>query len=998
MLNQENAPREKTRGVHPLHRWAAVAAVALAVPAVVLLVVRLNLWMMSLMNRRDLGELCNRNHELLNRADRGTLLACLEHADAGNRVKALEELRQSDSLSEANLPSLRRALADPDLPVRVAAGCALDSLGFMAGPAMPEAVLALRDPDPQVRFQASNLLSLLGAGAAEATPELVAVLRDRQAAGRVEAAHALRRVDGLPEQAAEDLLSALDPSEDPKFAEAVACLLVGSPHASPAVADRLRILCERWTGEERGSIAWALSVMAPGDPAVRRWLEEELSDPSIQKRSNAALCAVALGEDAAPLVPGLLRVVTDPNEEGGSRWSSPFSWTTTPIPGLLEGVLALARDPQHPGRAAALRHVGRFASATEEVRTLLADCIREPDAEIRRAAYRSLRDLGSEMASLRPLVVELLGKETDELTLAAGFEALGAFGPPEEEGLTEVLAVLASDLQSRGLSPETMPGASFTAWSSPGIPTAAARLRTARLYALAALAPKHELALPIARRELSEAESFPAGVVLLAEAGGSAEESANKIARLLFWGSDAEQECYVAAISRIDRKQGGSIPTLRKNLTQSAAVIGRQSAEALGSLGPAAASAVDVLIAALDAEAPTAAVAAADALGEIGSAARAAIPSLVRLRGCGVPRLVEAGLRALGHIGIAEPAVLDALEAALRDGPEEARAAAGDALTCLGPSATPIARSLVRLAEPRSPSVPRWGWIILVAAGERDPAAIPHLIRAVETGRSWEERTAAAAALAEMGPAAAAAAPALQRMLHWFVEGCGFCELRLSKPRSFPARMFSRIDDESPLEARFEITVPRGDPELLPALLDALEKVGGADLRSLSSAEAATRMQQVRDAQAGLLALGHAGPRARAFLPYLRRCSRRAIPPMNNGLQLWARWACSRIGDEAPGLGEELVRLVGAGRPATARAAAAGILGEMGLSPAGAVEAEVRALSDADPWVRLAAAGALGAAPRGTAPVLAALRTAAERELFAIRRAARASLARLGER
>src|SRR4051794_29358219 len=73
------------------------------------------------------------------------------------------------------VPSLCRALDDPDHKVRLAAIAALQAIG---ADAVPPLLPGLKDPNAEVRLQTCQALAYLGAVAHDAVPALVDALAD----------------------------------------------------------------------------------------------------------------------------------------------------------------------------------------------------------------------------------------------------------------------------------------------------------------------------------------------------------------------------------------------------------------------------------------------------------------------------------------------------------------------------------------------------------------------------------------------------------------------------------------------------------------------------------------------------------------------------------------------------------------------------------------------------------------------------------------------------
>ncbi|MBI5369555.1 MAG: HEAT repeat domain-containing protein [Planctomycetes bacterium] len=958
---------------------------------------------MSFKHAWSLSRIAAQERDLLTRSERATVHACMQDQHPAVRAQAFQLLWSTGSCSEGDVPALARGVLDADEKVGSAAIQGLLHLSIAADRAVPQLLEVLARPQDPPHWIAGLALGAIGRGEADPVPALLAAARDRQAPAHAAAISALTYFGRTAEGAVPILIAALGTEERDEVAAAAAAALANWDVDPAEVLEPLRALCRRTEGQTRAGVVGALAHFAPGDPEVLRVLAADLAAFDADRSCNDLATALELGPAAGPLVPLLLHRVGDPTTDGkGSSWSSPFSWTQATIPGLWEGLLALARDPAQPAHTAAVRELGKIAPANAEVLDFLTQATGDPDVAVRRGALGALRDLGDEAAPTTPTLLARIGTDADGVAVALAVEALGAIGPAEPGRLPAIVTAIC------GIDPTTLdaspgPAGVTGAPRIPGGNSSDDLVRRSRLLALAALAPGDPRALALARRELgcNRDPIQSAAIILLAEAGAAATDQTPALAlRTALW-YPWSPGLAVDAIGRIDRRDLTGMEALLGHLRGDRASARRRAAEALGTYGPAAARAAADLIAALDHESPGVAAAAATALGEIGPRARSAIPRLARLLDAGVPQVAAAAMRALGHIGVADATCLGALASAIRDSPEEVRAAAGASLVLLGADAADVGRELAQTARPWSPSVVRWGWIVRVAAGERSPAALPHLVAALERGRSWEERSAAATALADLATPADVVVPALKRAVRNLVHGYAW------QYQSFYRRVIARCADEpmwvgeNPLRlrSRFRISTPRDETLPWESAFAALRRVSPTDFAALAAGfDLPSPGYAEEDRETMMRALACAGPAARAALPRLRLYARKSIPPSNSSLRLWARWAVAQIDAAEPGLGPELVGLATACRPAAARAAAVAILGEMALAPAGALATVLAASDDSDPWVRLAAVRALAAAPAGDPQAIAVLNRAVDQDLAAVRHAARTSRARLGVR
>lgn len=350
-----------------------------------------------------------------------------------------------------------------------------------------------------------------------------------------------------------------------------------------------------------------------------------------------------------------------------------------------------------------------------------------------------------------------------------------------------------------------------------------------------------------------------------------------------------------AALPDLTRRLQGRAGDLRSQLPYAIAVIGQQqavpillpvlnhpdttlaqrAASALGRVGPEAAAAVPALRAAL--QRSEIATAATGALGDIGPAAQAAVPDLVARLGreesgyntavvalgnigaAAVPRLIDAvaspnpdvRLAAVDALRRVEPAYLvsavPALTRALGD--EALQFYAADALSEIGPAAVTAAPVLASLLREESVD-----WPVRAALANIGEGAVPSLIAVLES-RDPQGQANAVQVLAQIGPGAAAAVPALRAMLGQnaatleVVRALGAIgpEARAATPDLLPLLE----SDHQPTRLIAALALGNIGPDAVPKLIELLQR-GDSQVQVLAA-----------------LSLGQMGPAAQAAVPAL---------------------------------------------------------------------------------------------------------------------------------
>ncbi len=178
----------------------------------------------------------------------------------------------------AAVPSLRKALANPDERIRANAALALGRIGPPAAAAVPDLAAALSDPVDPVRENAAGALGEVGPDARQAVDALIVCLSDR------------------------------DPYVNGRSAETLSRI------GPPAVPGLIRTL-ESASAVGRWSAAIALGKIGrEASPAVPV-LTRALSDASENVRWGAAVALGNVGDAARPAVPALLNALSDRDQD-----------------------------------------------------------------------------------------------------------------------------------------------------------------------------------------------------------------------------------------------------------------------------------------------------------------------------------------------------------------------------------------------------------------------------------------------------------------------------------------------------------------------------------------------------------------------------------------------------------------------------------------------------------------------------------------------------------
>jgi HEAT repeat protein len=217
--------------------------------------------------------------------------------------------------------------------------------------------------------------------------------------------------------------------------------------------------------------------------------------------------------------------------------------------------------------------------------------------------------------------------------------------------------------------------------------------------------------------------------------------------------------CCVTLAAPALRAQERDVKRLAATLGVSDAEARQQAADELAEFGVQAKAAIPQLLTALAHSDPDLRWRAARALGAVGPAAAEAAPALVKALTDRNALVRAQAARALGLIAMKSPQIVEALVARVADGDAQVRRAAIAAIRRLHPGPKVVLPLLAKTLEDADPSVVLPA---LQSLAEVGPDAMPVLLEALShpRGRYW-----ACLVLAEMGPKAQAAVPALAKLL-----------------------------------------------------------------------------------------------------------------------------------------------------------------------------------------------------------------------------------------
>jgi HEAT repeat protein len=928
----------------------------------------------------------------------------LDDPDVCARAEAAGLLGQLGPEARAARPLLQALLQDDYGLVRVRAAEALWRIDHQAGPVLPVVRESLKRKAALIRLYAVRLLGEMGPAADQAIPWLGEAVKDTDGEVRRAALEALtaRGPDalaaaGVPPIGSDDsirwswwrALGSIAPQgdktvaflckelQDPKLeVRRAAAERLGQfgPLAQPALPALLAAAQDAGPALRRVIFA-ALGRVGQGSRAAAEALVKGLKSPeeTLQYAALNALCEVG------PVAIPLLRKVW---KELPADLRERASWQVCSLGSEGLQLLHEMRADANPSlRLAAAERLAWCPGQAEAVLPVLLADLQDVNSELHWKTLRALRWLGRQARRVLPALHDFLA-QTGEGEWEAAIEVLEAIGP-------DATPVLRQALRRKDFKE---------------------RLRAAQ--ALCQLEGEASVVLPVLLAALKDHDHQTRGkaIRLLGQIGSEARPTIPALSGALRDDNPEVRVAAAMALSRIDPGNADPLAVLLKALRQA----GEFNPDALPAPGVFTedfkpglrrfgARAVPALLELLTRDdlpigplAPSdeldqdrVRARAAAVLGQIGPEARAAVPALIGLLKPRDPLAPSTS-----------PDVLDGLH------PFTARGQAAHALGQMGPAAREAVPTLIALLRdaPHAGRLPRTPEALMVRGGrEGGPVQEP----ASDSLLPYADPRPPAV-LAQLGPVAAEALPALRQIL---------------KDESHPWRALAAV-------AVWKIA--RQPAEVLPVLLKALQEGDWEGLATFGEMGAAAK--EAVPALRKLLhpwldlggyeepaddgpvipeiwvieTLGRIGPAARSAWPELRL----ALVAGNRYTRVAAAHAMVRIDPSNPEALPVLLSALagpteyrpagafaeysGPHEPHTSHEAAAIALGELGVRAKAALPRLRDCLERNDVATRVAAAEAVWRIDRQAAVAVPVLVQALRRGWEAVRPAAAEALARMG--
>ena len=343
------------------------------------------------------------------------LRSAIESAAGMDRLIFATALWQVSSGQDPKIPVLvLEMLASPDPEVRAAAARFFAERCPPTEGALAALRNALKDNSATVRLAVVEALG----PTVNTVPDLVAPLltltADKDRAVRKAAITALGGMAALSDERVTDALADRllnDPDADVR--RTCALILARKKEAPARAVEALRAATADPNADVAGAAWRSLIRLGHWQACLRRCLEE-LTAADGRVRANAASTLIALGKQAGPALPSLLRTLKDPNAEVRLRAALALGSIANPADkNVVQALRSLSKDPSPRVVIAGLKARLRLSDEPEECQRQLVRLTSHPKANVRIAAIQALPAL-SGVEEMPPAMYEALLRALDD--------------------------------------------------------------------------------------------------------------------------------------------------------------------------------------------------------------------------------------------------------------------------------------------------------------------------------------------------------------------------------------------------------------------------------------------------------------------------------------------------------------------------------------------------------------------------------------------------------
>lgn len=503
---------------------------------------------------------------------------------------------------EPSVEDLAGKLGSADEQVRIDAARQLGWLGPAAAPAVPALKALLRDDSPMVRAYAAGSLGRIGDAAKPAVPDLVRSIADPAPAVRRKSIESLERLRPDPALTVRAFVRLM---EDPEPSVRLRALSALVEHGETAVPVLIELL------EKDQAAYWAclvLNEIGPDAKAAVPALTQRVSDPRAEVRREAILALTEIGEAAAPVLDAITSAMDDEADQIVATYAL---GRLGQIPPEAESrIRENAHSPDPLLRTVSVWTLARLYPADETLRKgafrQLVELLKSEDPQVRATAARALVALDPSPNLLAPMLDEAL-RDADEETMRYAVDAVARLGSVMVPQLIDALRFESLRPRVVFLLGEIGPDAKAAVEALVElIKSPDRRTREETLLALAKIGPAASSAVPALTKALYQPEgtSRYGAAYALGRIGPPAESAIQALLSATRNSDDTLALLSAWALTQIAPKceecAEQTVPVLIGGLEHPNAKHRRESAVALGSLGPLARAAVPALEQATD--------------------------------------------------------------------------------------------------------------------------------------------------------------------------------------------------------------------------------------------------------------------------------------------------------------------------------------------------------------------------------------------------------------
>jgi HEAT repeat protein len=558
------------------------------------------------------------------------LIQAVGGQDQAAALQAIDELADLGPQAEPAVAVLLEAFAGSDETVRSRAARTLGAIGEKAAAAVPALTAALADESAVVRAYAAFALGRIGKAAAPAAEALAENAFDKEALVRRASLNALRSIDPPREVTRPVFLKILKEGDASVIMPALQSFAEEASQDLPRLKEAL---------QDEEICYWACIVAqdigpaaAPAVPELSSLLDHK--DPDI--RMHAAIALAEIGEGAAPALPLLVAKLTDTEELVSVKFASAFALgrinqqddaaTRALVDAAKNGApllkvmswWALAR--QNPDRS----------KVVEGAAVRIAEALTSDDPHLRKVAARALAEFDVPRDIVRPILLKTL-QHADPEVIGNAMDALASLGPEALEDIDDVLshpvARHFATLVIFRMGPKAAPAATdlIEALQAAGNTEDDNLFRREAQMALAAIGPDAAAAVPVLVQSLAsdDREVRGSACYALGKIGPAAAEAVPALQARLNELEDSGKVAFVWALLSIqpddEALAATAVPMLVGALDAPDEIVRAEAAGALGRIGEPAAQpdVIAELKKLLDDPAPQVQEAAAEALKEL---------------------------------------------------------------------------------------------------------------------------------------------------------------------------------------------------------------------------------------------------------------------------------------------------------------------------------------------------------------------------------------------